>query len=170
MCADHSNLDAPVRSTAHTRARAQPSEPPGTGCDEHKDVEQYSQLGSQHRGQRAADREQNPHRQQASGTFRRVGTLHGWLWPPPTHLGLVCPTPAFCFSARTLAGCKRRCDMASMRQVTSAQGEQLARECALPPLCLLWPYCCCKCATHRPPHGCSRTLTPSNLPTLAQTT
>ena len=46
----------------HPRAAAQPREPPGAGCDEHQDVEQYSQLGPQHRGQRTADREQNPHR------------------------------------------------------------------------------------------------------------
>ena len=49
-------------SNIHPRAAAQPREPPGAGCDEHEDVEQYSQLGPQHRGQRTADREQNPHR------------------------------------------------------------------------------------------------------------
>ena len=49
-------------SHIHPRAAAQPREPPGAGCDEHEDVEQYSQLGPQHRGQRTADREQNPHR------------------------------------------------------------------------------------------------------------
>ena len=49
-------------SNIHPRAAAQPREPPGAGCDKHEDVEQYSQLGPQHRGQRTADREQNPHR------------------------------------------------------------------------------------------------------------
>lgn len=50
------------RPKIHPRAAAQPREPPGTGRDEQQDVEQYSQLGPQHRGQRTADREQNPHR------------------------------------------------------------------------------------------------------------
>ena len=54
--------DGPAHTPPHTRAPAQPSEPPGAGCDEHQDVEQYSQLGPQHRGQRTTDREQNPHR------------------------------------------------------------------------------------------------------------
>ena len=43
----------------------------------------------------------------------------------------VCVCRACRFS--DLAKRKRRCDMTSMRQVTSAQGEQLARECAPPP-------------------------------------
>jgi hypothetical protein len=47
--------------------------------------------------------------------------------------------------------------MTSMRQVTSAQGEQLARECALPPLA---------CRAHIA-SGVAAHLTPC---TLAQTT
>ena len=63
-CADHSNPETggPQTPPHPCSSPAQPSEPPGAGCDEHQDVEQYSQLGAQHRGQRTADREQNPHR------------------------------------------------------------------------------------------------------------
>ena len=155
-----SNLDAPA-------LWLQPSAPPVAGCDQHQDVEQYSQLGSQHRGQRATDREQDPRRQQASGTsilrwrccWPRLPT--GWLRLPPvmrpSHAAPSLPAP-------TLAERARRCDMASMRQVTSAQGEQLARECALPPLPRIVAT-----ALQQPRHTPSprrcRTLSPPTPPT-----